>query len=141
LALLYEVRYNVPTNKEGVRTLKTSKQPGSRVDTSLLQAALIGYEQMNRDVDEKIASIRNRLGSGRTAGAPASRRPMGANARKRIAAAQKKRWALAKARQVEPKSAKPELVQPKRTMSAAGRRRIAAAQKKRWAVLKAKTAA
>ena len=36
-------------------------------DTSHREAALIGYEQIKREVEEKIASIRNRLGSGGTA--------------------------------------------------------------------------
>ena len=63
---------------------------------------------------------------------------MSAGARKKIAAAQKKRWALAKAKQVQPEPAKLKIAKPKRTISAAGRRRIAEAQKKRWAALKAK---
>jgi len=120
--------------KKGLRT---------GADTSLLQAALIGYEQMKREVEEKITSLRNRLGSGGMAAAPVARRSMSAGARKKIAAAQKKRWALAKAKQVQPEPAKPNVAnlktaKPKRTMSAAGRRRIAVAQKKRWAALKAK---
>jgi hypothetical protein len=130
--------------------LAARKAPGPRagVDASLLQAALIGYEQMKRDVEEKIASIRSRLGSGGTAEVPVARRTMSAGARRKIAAAQKKRWALAKAKQVRPEPAKPgpakpeptksKTVKPKRAMSAAGRRRIAAAQKKRWAAIKAK---
>jgi hypothetical protein len=107
----------------------------------LLQAALIGYEQMKREVEEKIASIRNSLGSGGTAGAPPSRRTMSAGARKKIAAAQKKRWALARPNKIKPEPAKSKSAKPKRTMSAAARRRIAAAQKKRWAAIKAKKTA
>jgi hypothetical protein len=90
-------------------------------DTSLLQAALIGYEQMKREVEEKIASIRNSLGSGGMAGVPISRRTMSAKSRKKIATAQKKRWALAKAKQVQPEPAKPKPAKPKRTMSAHSR--------------------
>jgi hypothetical protein len=56
---------------------------------------------------------------------------MSASARKRIALAQKKRWAVYKAehgaKQAAPKA------QKKRVISAAGRARIAAATKKRWA--------
>ena len=118
--------------------MAVKKGPRAGADTSLLQAALIGYEQMKRDVEEKIASIRNRMRSGGTAAAPASKRTMSAGARKKIAAAQKKRWALTKAKQVQPEPAKSKSVKPKRTMSAAGRRRITAAQKKRWAAIKAK---
>jgi len=93
---------------------------------------------MKREVEEKIVSIRNRLSSRPTAGVPPSTRTMSAGVRKKIAAAQKKRWALAKLKQVHPEPAKFKTTKPKRTMSAVGRRRIAAAQKKRWAALKAK---
>jgi hypothetical protein len=123
--------------------LARQKRPRAGADTSLLEAALIGYEQMKRDVEEKLVSIRNRLGFGGAAGAPTSKRTMSAGARKKIAAAQKKRWALARTSQVKPepaksKTAKPTKAKAKRTMSAAGRRSIAAAQKKRWAAIKAK---
>jgi hypothetical protein len=52
------------------------------------------------------------------------RRTMPASARRKIALAQKARWAKQKGK-------------PRRTMSAAGRRRIAAAQRARWAKVKA----
>ena len=51
---------------------------------------------------------------------------MSAAARRRIAEAQRKRWALAKAKQAAPKP----------TMSADARKKIAAAQRKRWAAAK-----
>jgi hypothetical protein len=60
--------------------------------------ALIGYEAELRKIDDKIAEIQKQLG-GRTkaVAAPADgakpRRRMSASARKRIVAAQKKRWA------------------------------------------------
>lgn len=103
-----------------------------RVDALLLEAALIGYEQMKRDVEAKMAGIRNSLGTGVTSGpsAGAPRRRLSVAARKRIAAAQRKRWALAKGKQAK----------PKRVLSAAARKKIAAAQKKRWASLKAQKA-
>lgn len=72
-------------------------------DTSLLTAALAGYQQQKAEVEAKIAEIKKALGGRRaTPGggdAPgpfikASRRGrMSAAARKRIAEAQKKRWA------------------------------------------------
>lgn len=104
-------------------------------DTSLLEAALLGFEHMKRDVEEKIAEIRGRLGAKGAGGAQAAtakpKRTLSAAARGRIAAAQKKRWALLKARQAR----------PKRVLSASARRRIAEAQRKRWALTKAKAAA
>jgi hypothetical protein len=69
-------------------------------DTSLLHAALVGYQNQLTEIDRAVADIRKRLG-GRMSGASAThaparrtgRRPLSAAARKRIAAAQKKRWA------------------------------------------------
>ena len=59
------------------------------------------------------------------------RRKMSANGRKRIAAAQRARWAKVKGQQkVVP------IAKPKRTMSASARRKIAVAQRARWAKVK-----
>ena len=114
-----------------------SMPQGRRVDVSLLEAALIGFEQMKRNVEEKIADIRRQLGSrdGTHGTAPghARRRPRSATVRRRMAAAQRKRWAAVKAKSKPPKAAG-----SKRTMSPAARKRIAAAQRKRWALLKAR---
>jgi hypothetical protein len=68
------------------------------------------------------------------------RRTMSAEARARIGAATKARWAAGKmGKQSQSRSKKQEVapVKKKHTMSAAGRARIAAAQKARWAKLKA----
>lgn len=64
----------------------------------------------------------------------APRGGISASGRARIAAAQRTRWAKARA-----KSEKSNVVTmpKKRTMSAAGRRKIAAAQRTRWAKVKA----
>jgi len=59
---------------------------------------------------------------------PSGRRTMSAGGRRRIAEAQRRRWA-----KVKGTSAKPR----KRTLSPAARRRIAAAQKARWAKFRA----
>jgi hypothetical protein len=54
-----------------------------------------------------------------------------------MAAAQQKRWAVAKGQSSAPAAAAPK----KRKLSAAGRKRIIEATKKRWAEYKAKKAA
>ena len=64
--------------------------------------------------------------------APAGSRTMSAAARRKIAAAQKARWAKVKGGTSEKPGQK-----PKRKMSAAGRARIAVAAKARWAKAKA----
>ncbi|HUJ20970.1 MAG TPA: hypothetical protein VLX58_05570 [Bryobacteraceae bacterium] len=101
-------------------------------DVLLLEAALIGFEQKKQQIDQKIAELRQEMG-GERAGATArpsagktSGRVVSAAARRRMAAAQRKRWAVIKGKQ--PKT---------RRMSAAARKKIAAAQRKRWALLKA----
>ena len=106
-------------------------------DASFLAAALIGFEQMKRNVEEKMTDIRRQLGSrdgthGTGAG-QARRRPRSEAVRRRMAAAQRKRWAAVKAKS---KPLKP--AESKRTMSPAARKRIAAAQRRRWTLLKAK---
>jgi cell division septum initiation protein DivIVA len=104
------------------------------MDTPLLEAALIGFEQLKRNVEDKIRDLRSRLGSGESTAATSAkggRRTLSAAARNRIAAAQRKRWAAVKAKGAP----------AKRVLSAAARKKIAVAQKKRWAALKASKAA
>ncbi len=77
------------------------------VDTSLLQAALIGYEAERQKIQSKIAELQRQLGgrarsaSTLAAATPTKRgkRRMSAAARKRIAEAQKKRWAAFRKKQ------------------------------------------
>ena len=78
----------------------------AKQDTDMLTHALLGYEQKKTEIDQKIREIRSLLGGSRTvgqniqeAGVSAERpsngrkRTLSPEARKRIAAAQKKRWA------------------------------------------------
>jgi hypothetical protein len=70
------------------------------LDRSVLEMALIGYQRSLENIQEKMADIQRQLGA-RPAKAAASvttgeakpKRQMSAGARKRIALAQKKRWA------------------------------------------------
>jgi hypothetical protein len=79
-----------------------------------------------RHVDAAI-SVLGKLNGGKTG--VKQTRTISASGRKRIAAAQRARWAKLKAKNVVPISPKPG----KRTMSASARRKIAAAQRARWA--------
>ena len=107
----------------------------------ILEMALAGYEQQRTALEQSIADIRSRLrgsGSGRSTGSAEGNREAGpkkrvlsAAARKRMARAQKKRWAAVKKQAGE--SQKPKSAKPKRTISAAGRKRIGDAARKRWA--------
>lgn len=107
----------------------------SRIDISILEAALIGFQHRHDEIATKMDEIRSRLGRSADhspAGASAHRpkkRTMSASARRRIAAVQRKRWA-------EFKKAKEAPVPKKRRMSAAGRKRIADAARRRWAAFR-----
>ena len=98
----------------------------------ILQAALIGFQHMRDQLEQRIADLRRQV-AGQIAPGPAAAaktrvkpggRTMSAAARRRISLAQKKRWAAQKAAAPQAR---------KRVMSAAGKARIAAAAKKRWA--------
>ncbi len=76
----------------------------SSTDPTTLAMALVGYEIEKQKIEDRIREIRAQLGA-RSAGAraavavakkdagPKRKRTMSASARKRIAAAQRKRWA------------------------------------------------
>ena len=76
-------------------------------DTTTLEAALVGLELKRNEIDGLIAKIKKQLGgkssstlsvssapaAGKSQGTPRKKRVLSAEARKRIAAAQKRRWA------------------------------------------------
>ncbi len=76
----------------------------SGTDSSLLEAALIGYQHQLASVTAKLNDIKKRLGvrtpmnvaARLTNGARRKKHRISAEGRARIAAAQKKRWAVAK---------------------------------------------
>jgi hypothetical protein len=111
--------------------------PIRRLTNEIMSAAILGFEEQKRRIDVQIAEIRSQLGGspGQTAAPESTRRPrprMSAAGRRRIAAAQRKRWAEAKAASQPQTPSK-----PKRKLSAAGRAAIIAATKKRWAAKRA----
>jgi hypothetical protein len=105
--------------------------------------ALIGYHAERSRIDERIAEIQQQLG-GRAPRTAASvdgvrpRRQMSPAARKRIAAAQKKRWARFHAQAEKPAAKK---ATPKRKLSAAAKAKLAANLKKAREAKAAKKAA
>src|ERR1035441_5473908 len=78
-------------------------------------------------LDQAISVIESLNGTGVSRRSSRPTRIVSAVSRRRMALAQKARWAKAKSR--APK--------PKRTMSASARKRIAAAQRARWAKIRA----
>jgi hypothetical protein len=78
----------------------------SETDTTTLEAALVGLELKKNEINELISKIKKQLGGKsspvsagsdpvavKSQGAPRKKRVLSAEARKRIAAAQKRRWA------------------------------------------------
>jgi|CZKX01.1.fsa_nt_gi hypothetical protein len=115
-----------------------------KVDSTILEMAIVGYQSERERISAKIADIKERLGQrgpGRPKAtvaaaaetdhaAPQKRRTMSKSARARIAAAQRARWAAQKKQQAQPATpAKPK----KRKLSAAGLKAIREATKRRWA--------
>ncbi len=114
--------------------------PQLKLTADLLAAAMIGFEAQKVAIEGKIAEIRLQLDGGKSEPASPSeirkpRKKRSAAVRRKMALAQRARWA--KIKQVSaPQPSSPLTKTPKRAMSAAGRKRIAAAQKKRWAAIK-----
>lgn len=119
--------------------------PRSTLTREILQAALAGFQLDKQRIDAKIAEVQALLdGSSPTAGASASeeapkkrRRKRSAAVRRRMAEAQKARWAKTKGEAVPPSPAMPEAPKAKRQISEEGMKRIIAATKKRWRKAKA----
>jgi hypothetical protein len=118
-----------------------------KLTPEILTAAIEGLESQKRRIDDQILQIRQMLEGGgkESAAAPQPvkvRRVLSAAARKRIAEAQKQRWAKSRGKSQQPSpAAVPEASKQKRKLSAAGRKRIAEATKKRWAAFRAAAAA
>ena len=84
-------------------------------------------------LDQAISVIESLNGSGASRKATRPTRIVSAAARRRMARAQRARWARARAHNVVPIAPK----RGKRTISAAGKKRIAAAARARWAKFRA----
>jgi peptidoglycan hydrolase CwlO-like protein len=111
----------------------------AKLTNTIIEAAIYGFEAQKRSLDAQIAELRAML-SGEPAEAATiaptgrPRRKISAAARSKMAAGQRKRWALANGEAAPEAPAAPK---PKRKISAAGRAAIAAATKKRWAAYRA----
>jgi hypothetical protein len=108
-------------------------QMPQKLTAEIIHAAIEGFESQKRRIDAQIDELRELLKGNSTVSSvsvePAQpRRKMSAAARKRIAAAQKARWA-----KVQAEAGAPQQSKPKRKLSAAGRKAISEAAKKRWA--------
>ncbi len=111
-----------------------------KLTPQIIEAAIRGYEAQQTELQREIDSLRSML-DGRPTSSAATPSDSGQGKRKRfslasrrkMAAAQKARWAKLKGSEpTEAVSAK-----PKRKLSASAKKRIGAAVRKRWALKKA----
>jgi hypothetical protein len=113
--------------------------PTQKLTNEIINAAILGFEEQKRQIDAQVRDLRAML-----SGAPVetaipeaakpARRKVSAAGRKKMALAQKKRWAAKKA---TAKSSTPVAKKAKGGITDAGRAALAAAMKKRWAAKRA----
>jgi hypothetical protein len=117
-----------------------------KLTNEILGAAIDGFEGQKKRIDAQIAELRGMLSGGPVESAaapetPAKKSKISAAARRRMALAQKARWAKIKGESAQSApAATPEPPRPKRRISEAGMKRILAANKKRWALKRAEAA-
>lgn len=119
----------------------------TRLKPEIITAAIEGFEVQKKNIDAQIAELRQMLSGGpaksSTTPEPRTRKrkKFFAASRRKMALAQKARWAKIKGESEQPSKATAKPAKPKRRkMSAAGRKAISDATKKRWALKRAETA-
>jgi dsDNA-specific endonuclease/ATPase MutS2 len=117
-----------------------------KLTNEIIEAAIDGFEAQKQRIDERISELRQ-LMSGETSTPETietpgrKRRKMSAAGRKRIAEAQRKRWADSRKESGEAPQPVKAAKKGKRRLSPEGRKRIIEATKKRWAAVRAAAAA
>jgi hypothetical protein len=108
----------------------------TKLNTEIVAAAIAGFEEQKKRLNAQIAELRQMLNPSAPDGSAPTPvgRQMSAAARSRIAAAQRRRWAVAKKQSGAASPAAPG--RRKRRLSAAGRRAIIEATKRRWAAFR-----
>jgi len=110
-----------------------------KLDHTVIEAAILGFQHQKTQIDSQIAELRAMLSDGSTPTAATPEAPTGkrkkfsAASRRRMALAQKERWAKIRGEAAPIESATVEAPKPKRKFSAAGRAAILASNKKMWA--------
>lgn len=116
--------------------------PIQKLNRSIIEAAILGFEFQKKDLDIKIAELKTMLdgGSAATTAMPEAtigkRKKFSAASRRKMALAQKARWAKIKGESEPAVPATPKAKKAKRKLSAEGRANIVKALKKRWAAKK-----
>src|ERR1035441_8720732 len=113
----------------------------TKLTHEIITAAILGFEEQKRHIDTRITELRAVLTGGPAAPATTpepptrKRKKFSAASRRKMAMAQKARWAKIKGESEPPAPAKAP--KPKRRISKEGMARIIAATKKRWRLQKA----
>jgi len=133
------------TGKTALTWMVRKADMPTKLTTEIFTAAILGFEEQKRHIDTKIAELRAMLSEGpaesaaRPEGTPRKHK-ISAAARRRMAIAQRKRWAKIRGESEPPAPATPEALKPKRKLSAAGRKAIQEALRRRWAQKRAEAA-
>ena len=121
--------------------------PTRKFNENVVLAAIQGFEVQKAQIDQQIAELRGLLSDGSRPVAATSpeaaapkRKKFTAAARRKMAMAQKARWAKIRGESEPAVTTSPEPAKPKRRLSAAGRRNIQEALRKRWAQKRAEAA-
>jgi hypothetical protein len=115
----------------------------TKLTHEIINAALLGFEQQKTHIDAKIAELRALLPGGPAASATTpeltkrKRKKFSAASRRKMALAQKARWAKIKGESEPSAPPTPKVRKPKRRFSKEGMARIIAATKERWRLQKA----
>jgi hypothetical protein len=128
-----------------VSTLKSigpggaTDMPTQKLTSEFINAAIEGFESQKRRIDAQLSELKQLLRGDSTsaavvAEAPRHARKISAAGRRKIAAAQRARWAKVRG---EGGSAASETPKRKGRLSAAGRKAISKATKRRWALKRA----
>ena len=117
--------------------------PTPKLTNEILTAAILGFEEQKRHIDTRITELRAVLTGGPAAPATTpepptrKRKKFSAASRRKMAMAQKARWAILKGESEPSAPATPKTPKPKRRISKEGMARIIAATKKRWRLQRA----
>ena len=110
-----------------------------KLTTTIIEAAIAGFEAQKKNIDAQIAELRAMLsgtpvGSADEAPARRKRRKLSAASIKRMREAQKLRWARIRGESpAAPAKTPSKTAKGKGGITAAGRRALSIAMKKRWA--------
>jgi hypothetical protein len=115
----------------------------TKLTPEIITAAILGFQEQKRRIDTQIAELRAATPGGPTESAATpetgarKRKRFSAAARRKMALAQKARWAKIRGESESQSPAAPEAPKAKRRLSAHGRKAIIDATKKRWAAVNA----